>query len=54
MIDTEIIPTKFPKNDVILMDTLIKKGMFISRSDLINCQKRLLLKDLLQKHNLEC
>ncbi|MAF34916.1 hypothetical protein CMO91_03665 [Candidatus Woesearchaeota archaeon] len=32
---TEIIPTKFPEQDVKAMDALIKKGVFISRSDLI-------------------
>ena len=31
----EIIPTKFPKNDVKMMDILVEKGFFISRSDLI-------------------
>jgi Arc/MetJ-type ribon-helix-helix transcriptional regulator len=32
---TEIIPTKFPVQDVKEMDALVKKGVFISRSDLI-------------------
>lgn len=35
MAKTEIIPAKFPKQDVIIMDKLIQKGLFISRSDLI-------------------
>ncbi len=32
---TETIPTKFPRHDVIVMDKLIQRGIFISRSDLI-------------------
>lgn len=32
---TETIPTKFSKEDVSNMDLLIKKGIFISRSDLV-------------------
>ena len=35
MVQTEIIPTKFPEYDVRMMDKLIQKGVFISRSDLI-------------------
>ncbi len=35
MSQVEIIPTKFPKQDVQVMDELIRKGSFISRSDLI-------------------
>jgi len=32
---TEIIPTKFPENDVKNIDLLIQRGQFLSRSDLI-------------------
>ena len=32
---TETIPTKFPEQEVKMMDMLIQRGIFISRSDLI-------------------
>lgn len=32
---TEIVPTKFPQQEVRMMDRLIQRGMYISRSDLI-------------------
>ncbi|MBU0629077.1 MAG: ribbon-helix-helix domain-containing protein [Nanoarchaeota archaeon] len=35
MAQTEVIPAKFPKHDVMMMDQLIQKGIFISRSDLL-------------------
>jgi len=35
MAQTETIPTKFPEHDVRMMDRLIQRGAFISRSDLI-------------------
>jgi len=35
MASTENIPTKFPGQDVRMMDRLINRGIFISRSDLI-------------------
>lgn len=46
MAQTEVVPTKFPKQDVIMMDRLIQKGVFISRSDLIreSVRKSILMK----------
>ena len=41
---TEIIPTKFSKQDVIAMDLLIEKGEFISRSDFLRQAARDLMK----------
>lgn len=35
MAQTEVIPAKFPEQDVKKMDRLIQRGLFISRSDLI-------------------
>ena len=35
MPETIVIPTKFPEQDVKIIDKLIQKGKFISRSDLI-------------------
>ena len=35
MAHTETVPIKFPKHDIRIMDKLIQKGIFISRSDLI-------------------
>jgi len=32
---TETIPTKFPEQEVKMMDKLVQRGLFISRSDLI-------------------
>lgn len=32
---TETVPTKFPEQEVKMMDKLIERGIFISRSDLI-------------------
>ena len=44
MAQTQVIPTKFPKHDVMQMDRVIKKGLFISRSDIVREGARLLLK----------
>ena len=46
---TEIVPTKFPENDVNIMDTLIRKGIFISRSDLIREATREKMNELLKE-----
>jgi Arc/MetJ-type ribon-helix-helix transcriptional regulator len=32
---TEVVPTKFPQQEVKMMDRLIQRGLYISRSDLI-------------------
>ena len=45
---TETIPTKFPEQDVRIMDTLIQRGIFISRSDLIREATREKMKESLQ------
>ena len=46
---TETIPTKFPENDVENMDTLIGRGDFISRSDLIRHAAREIIKRNIEK-----
>ena len=44
MAQTQVIPTKFPEQDVKLMDRVIKKGLFISRSDIVREGARQILK----------
>ena len=40
MAHTQIIPTKFPEQDVRAMDKAIRKGLFISRSDIVRSATR--------------
>ena len=53
MAQTEVIPAKFPKQDVIMMDQLIQKGIFISRSDLLRESVRELIaqREASMQHN---
>lgn len=48
MAHTETVPTKFPKHDIRIMDKLIQKGIFISRSDLIRKATREKIQQSLQ------
>ena len=45
---TETIPTKFPEQEVRMMDMLIQRGIFISRSDLIREAAREKIKHSMQ------
>ena len=45
---TEIIPTKFPEQDVKIMDRFIQRGIFISRSDIIREATREKIKQCLR------
>lgn len=45
---TETIPTKFPEQEVKMMDMLIQRGLFISRSDLIREAAREKIKHSMQ------
>jgi len=45
MAHTQIIPTKFPEHDVKVMDKAIRRGLFISRSDIIRAATREKLKE---------
>ncbi len=46
MSETETIPTKFPRHDVQMIDTFIKKGVFISRSDFVRQATREKIKEV--------
>ena len=45
---TETVPTKFPEQEVKMMDMLIQRGIFISRSDLIREAAREKIKESMQ------
>ncbi len=45
MATTETIPTKFPEQEVRIMDNLVQRGIFISRSDLIRSATREKMKE---------